>query len=605
MSLNPVQNEVLRVNDPVTNLNSKRDYIVLRGGSVNSWQQFPATNVNTNTIQITCNPPSRDIIVNRKVYLRAQFTLTFTGVGNPLLRMDVADAPRAYPLSQVINTLQMTINDDTLTLAPFNQYWPALLWYHNRMCQRREDYSMTPSMLDQSQNYSDIFGGIRSPLQGYRAGAPENDEPRAGFSGMTITNGNNTATVVMTITEPIFLSPLYFGSGNSSGLIGIENMAFTATLGNLQRLWSHDGVNGNSVTALTVAINSASLLFNYITPDTVSHIPRQLSYPYFNLVSYPTKGSLNVAPGGAFSQTMQNIQLASIPRRIYIFARMDDSLLQANNTGFLLSDSYCAFANSNPISLTWNNNQFLSQASVQDLYQMSVRNGVQMSWNQWNAQAPNGVNPNPNAVTTGVGSILCVDFGTDIGLSPLEAPGVLGQYQLQFTVNMINTNPTQTFIPTLYCVVVSEGAFNVINGSCNHKIGVLTHSDVLNSRLAPSITMNDLHNVYGGGIGDFFRSIVSGAEGAFKGIKKVLPVAEQILKVIPHPYAQRAAEGVRTVRNVVGGGTSGGILYEEGVEAGCGGARRKRVVKRKKKGGDMDGGKMMSRAMLRKRLAHL
>ena len=598
MSLNPVPLELYQTIDPRVNVNSKRGYTALRGGMVNSWQQFPATTINNSQVQITCNPPSQDIVINRKVYLKFNATLDFTGTGNPLLQIGANDAPRAYPLSQIINALQFTINNDTLTLAPFYQYWPSLLWYHNTYNDRYKHYSTTPTMLDQQQNYSDIKGqGNRNPLGQYQTNSYET--ARGAFPMTVVTNGNGTAQVVLEVTEPMYISPLVFGSEDESGLVGVQNMTFTATFGNLQRLWSHNQTNGNPLSALNVTVNSASLLFEYITPNPISPIPKQVSYPYFSIVSYPTKGSSSFAKssGTTFSSgslSMNSVQLTSIPRRMYIYARYDDSLTQnptvSASTGPCLSDSYLALGSPNPLTVTWNNNQFLSQATHQDLYLMSVKNGLQMSFPQFEGVMDNLPGTN-SGVSTGVGAILCVDFGTDIGLNPSEAPGLLGNYQLGLTCNFKNINSQLDITPTLYVVVVYEGSFNVINGTCNHQIGVLTKEDVLKSMNAPMYSYKLAENIFGG---DFFSSIKKFVGNVASGVKKAVPAVRRAL-----PYVQKGLDVAKQFG--LGGARAGAYGMGEGVMSGG----RRKVVRRRGRG--MDGGilvgaGLMTREQLKEKL---
>jgi len=88
MSLNVPPVKPVKVIDPRLNLNREREYVALKGASVNSWQQFPSTNQNNSSVQITCNPPSRDIVISRLVFKKFSFAITVTGTntsGGPLL----------------------------------------------------------------------------------------------------------------------------------------------------------------------------------------------------------------------------------------------------------------------------------------------------------------------------------------------------------------------------------------------------------------------------------------------------------------------------------------------------------------------------------------
>lgn len=266
----------------------------------------------------------------------------------------------------------MTINNDTITQAPVSQYWTALLRYHNKFeSSRFGQLSLTPSMLDQFQQYTDGTGSIRNPLAPYGDNSYENT--RGGYSGLVVLSNTSTqANLVLTVYEPIFISPFVFGceSNYTSALVGVQNMSYTSVLGNISRVLSLTADQGTigspngliTITSVTSQLQAASLLFEYLTPDPLNPIPRSITSSYFSLVSYPTKSSAPIAPGQNVSLTMQSVQVTSIPRRLYIYAREDDSV----QTPFS-SDCFMSLAtNANPITLTWNNNQFLSQATTAD-----------------------------------------------------------------------------------------------------------------------------------------------------------------------------------------------------------------------------------------------
>jgi major capsid protein len=445
----------------------------------------------------------------------------------------------------------------TITQAPLYQYWEALQWYHNAFEDRFGQNSITASMLDQSQNYLDNAGSVRNPLAPYNDNSFE--QTRGGYFGMVVTSNTPTAaTILLTITEPIYISPFVTGkcSDFTSAFIGVQNMNYNCTFGDLTRIMSleqNQGTLGSptgtiTITGVTTTLNSASLLYEYITPDPLVPIPKSLESSYFSIVSYPTRSSVPMVPynpllpnGNLQSFTMQSVQLTSIPRRIYIACRRDDSTQTAFTT-----DTYLALPQlSNPLTVTWNNNQFFSQATTQDLYNMSVKNGLQMSYSQF---------------VNFTGSVICIDLSTDLGLMPDEAPGLIGNYQLGLTCQFVNTNLTQTIVsPTLYVVVVYEGVFNVMDGNCSHMIGVLSRSDILNAQKNPFITYKRSQDVWGGRMFDKIRHLASKAHDIVKKGK----VLSNVTSLIPHPAAQ---VGSKILSNL-GYGKSGGRMRKY---RGCG-----------------------------------
>ena len=258
--------------------------------------------------------------------------------------------------------------------------------------------------------------------------------------------------------------------------------------------------------------------------------------------------------------TMQSVQVTSIPRRMYIYARLDDSL----QTPFT-SDSYFALNNlGNPLTVTWNNNQFFSQFTAQDVYNMSTKNGLCQSWSQFEQYT---------------GSVICIDFGTDLGLMSDQAPGSLGNYQLQLTCQFINTNTVVAIAPTLYVVLVYEGAFDIIDGACSHNIGILSHNDVISAKENPMVTYKKVESVYGGDFFSGIKNFFSRIPGAIKSAVEHVP---GLVKKIA-PYAKTAFDIYKAVR----GGRKkrrakrrGGVLYGD-----MNGGRRRRMGAKHLRGG--------------------
>jgi hypothetical protein len=298
------------------------EYISMRGAAVSSYVTFPANNLSPSNIAITCNPPSREMAISRLVFQRAQFTISISGTnttGGPLLTAGRI-SPRAYPLTMVTDAMQITLNNVVATQSPLQQYWGALMWLENNHANRFGQYSLSCSMLDQTQSYAESFATNRSPMAPYVDNSYENT--RGGFVGFQITsnpNGGTTATVQLNVVEPILVSPFVAGhsSNFTSCISGIQNASVQLNLGDLRRLLSIDntetGININP-NQINVTIDNYSLIFNYFTVDPLMSIPRNISASYFNLTPYATAIQAPLAAGGRISIPFNSIQLSNIPK---------------------------------------------------------------------------------------------------------------------------------------------------------------------------------------------------------------------------------------------------------------------------------------------------
>jgi hypothetical protein len=435
MSLNLTPLKVVAVADSRTVIRDK-EYALLTGGNQVSWKPYTTTSVSSSSIQFSAPPPNPKIFVDRKLYLQLPVRITLNSAvpnANPLLRTGY-DAPRAFPVSSAMNTLTVNINNTAVSINMADVIQPLLRFNTNQQL-KEHDYSLTPSCLDQFQEYLDGVGSIRNSLGQYGDSNDESVMGRGGFSQYNIvTNTAGQAIIDAVFTEPIFLSPFYFGAGNATAFIGVQTMDFNFTfIANAwTRMWSHaiGGINApGAITsgsvifsgfvgpALTIANAPIlpQLLFNYITPKELQTIPSAMQYSYFNIDRYPTDySSAALNPNTSIPMVSNNIQLQSIARRIYIFARNSNNILQSNCN---YTDTFLQLSN---LVVNWNNNSGLfSSAQPQDLYKMSVKNHCNLSWTQWNG-APVYINGSLATKAGTVGSLICIELGTDqffLGLS--------------------------------------------------------------------------------------------------------------------------------------------------------------------------------------------
>lgn len=517
MSLNINQLEPIQVIDEVLNLNAKKQYSVYNGGQEVSYVQFPAQAPNNNNITITCNPPDEKTIIDRRIYATFEYTLTFSGpagVGN-LLQLGTFDGPRSFPIAQTINTLDCKLNGTSFN-TNLNQYFNALIRYNNFTCDQDLDLSVTPSMLDQYQEYADwqVYGSGRNPLGLY--GENANQMSRGAFPQLTVLSNTPTSAVVkLIVTEPLFLSPFYYTGGE--GLAGIRTCVLTFSFGDLRRVWSHS-VAGNNITSLAVNIDSAKLDFRYITPKILEPVHRNLVYAY-NEVLITQQQANTLLAGSSSNVAMNAINLEAIPKRLYICLRERDTDLN-----FTTSD---VNARIDRIQVNWANNQGkLSSASVQDMYEIAKRNGCNMNYAQWYKHC---------------GSVLALDIGKDIGLSSLDAPGLLSNPQLSMNIDFTNIG-SRTINFSLYVFVVYEGVLNINNGMVTKQISVLNTSDVVAAQNNKQMLVaKHAKNFYGGNIFgmSLFSDVRDVAQKVFETAKKISPdvadaVMEGVEKLGPH-----------------------------------------------------------------------
>jgi len=588
MSLNAPALGLVKFVDPRIKVDNKRVYAVEQCPKFVNYQQYQPNTTTFSTgqqVTVSVTTPSPDVILNGKVWMQAQFSWEINTDSTGDLGLAVVPgqyfAPRNKPLMKVLSNVQVQMNATTVSTNP-NQYFDAVQRYHNDLEIRDKVDSTSPAQLDQFQIYADweIYGSNRNPLAFY--GENANEDTRGGFSQLTVlTNTAAQATGTLTVCELVPVSPLKFQEyKNHSGFIGLQNLLFTFSFGNLNRIFSISDSYKipspvSNITTMSVSGTNFQLFTQFLTPPQTMTLPRSISYDYAQVIAYPTSSSslTSLAAGANATVSVQNIQFDSIPRRVYLMCRDTDSAVDL--TPISATSWTNTFARIQSVNITFNNvNGILAGAMPQDLYQIAVKNGCNLSWDQWNLY---------------VGSPLMLNFGEDISLSDETlAPGVTGTFQ--FTANVVVQNVSSVARNlTFYVVAVFEGAFNIVNGQCTQQLGVVTSQDVMNAMAgAPEIPYAQTKHVFGGSFWDTLKDIGST-------VVQNIPAAINLAKQVAPLFAAGMRKKSRRVSRRRGGIHSGGII--------SGGRRRSRKATRRhssrrmsnrRRGGIASGGRRKS-----------
>jgi hypothetical protein len=404
MSLNALPMRIVQSMDEVMAFKQERNFAVYDGGQEISYTPFPAQAVNSSNIQITSNPPDEKTIIDPDIYVDVSYRLNFTGTGpgaaDPLLVLGQYDGPRSFPLANTTSTIDLKLNGCSFN-TNLNEYWGTICRTGMYSRDLNQQYSNTPSMLDQSQEY-DLVGSARNPLNDYASSSPYVQARCAGLSTTdqnamvyVVSNTHTAAEIVLTVREPLFLSPFY---PSRTGFTG-KTITTTWTFSDLRRIWSHgDSANSGVITSLNVTIEFFQINFRFVTPKDLSIIPKQICWPYHEFLIAATTFQSPVSANSSQTLSLSAINLQAHPQRLLICAREQDSdLLQ----GLSCINKTDTFARINNISINYGNNQGkLSSASPEDLYQIYVKNSNgSLSWVEWYSQ---------------IGSVLPIDIGRKI-----------------------------------------------------------------------------------------------------------------------------------------------------------------------------------------------
>jgi hypothetical protein len=556
MSLSLQKLDVIKAIDPrVTAPGASAPYVYIEGAGNVTQKSYTTTSISNSSLQFSsANPPNKKIYVDRKVYIQTGIRLSFSCVSTAALQYCITpgqDALRCYPFSSSCDVIQATLNNYSISVNMADIVHPLVDRYNvdNRL--KNGMYSTAPSYPDQSQLYSSLVDSNRNPLGDYGFSTDENIMPRGGFSQYYVQSNTQstasgqtlTAVVDFVTTEPLFLlPPINSGRKECSGFINLATFDMNITLlgsNAANRMWSRDETLP-ALTSLTFQFaplittgpsfyftnqSAPVLLFQYLQPKESMLLPMDgLSlYNYYDIQRYPTD-IVGVPQYPQYNTYSTNsIQLQGIPERIYVWCR------QPNNILYNSATTTDTFASINNISVQYNaRSGLLASCSPQVLYQNSKKNGCNLNYTQWLGSPVY----TPQSFTSQygtVGSVICINPSTDLGLGSLEADSKNTSANLQINVSVSSLLPGVSAY-TIYICVISNGIFQIHNGVSNAQINVLTSSDILDAKRQPGINYEMVKSI---GSGDFLSGLKSFWNEHLSPFLKNTKLASNLARVIP------------------------------------------------------------------------
>jgi hypothetical protein len=354
-----------------------------------------------------------------------------------------------------------------------------------------------------------------------------------------VVNGLYSVFIKFRSTEKLVLSPFIFGEEHSqdTGLFGINNIQLVMNMrdpnravrlrnsivGTAEKLYYGGGPNPNTyVPPVSYNTNVGTGVFRdsvvntqFLTPSLDIPLPPKSVVPYMEFPRYITQPQNTVMGAfGSLNDTAQlqsqTITLPQIPDLLIIYCKavadpattfqnkdFDPTLPQFGSAYLPVECSVDGNRSSAPLSINFDNfSGLLSSQTSEQLYHMSVRNGLEMDWNTWSGfgRVPTGAG---GGVVPTVGGFLVLKPSVDLTLQSGQAPSLVGNFTLQFNIRVRNTFPFPVQ-PQIYVITANSGFFESIRGSSRIIKGVLSEQDIISAPLAPAGTREGLARMIGG-----------------------------------------------------------------------------------------------------------
>ena len=335
-------------------------------------------------------------------------------------------------------------------------------------------------------------------------------------------------------TEKLVLSPFVFSDCHEwdTGLFGINNIQLVMNMrdptrcmrlrnsvsGSAQKVYysGTDSTNWSTPLAYNTIVTGGAFTdsvvnVTFLTPSLDIPLPPKSVVPYTEFPRYITQPQNSEIAAGAVGQLQsQTITLPQIPDLFVIYVKpvasqtslnidraYDPTLPQFGSCYLPVQTSRNGARTVSPLSVNFDNfSGLLSSQTAEQLYAMSVRNGLDMDWNTWAGLGRVANTAGPQEIST-VGGLLVLKPSTDITLQSGQAPSLVGNFTFQFNLSVLNTFPFAVNAQ-IYVITVNSGFFESIRGSSRIIKGVLSEQDIIAAPLAPSGTRATLARMIGG-----------------------------------------------------------------------------------------------------------
>lgn len=398
------------------------------------------------------------------------------------------------------------------------------------------------------------------------------------WAGLTERADGYGCYMTLHIYEPVIMPPLSSGPEELPALVGIQNLSLTYILANnLRRMLVMDRSRGSPTTSLVPV--SASF-----TPGSVFlHMCHYKLNPTYEVPSVPIYSCSDISTfktdlGNAFvygvaqaNQQCSTIGLNQVPKMIYVFAKRRQTASGDQEVG--CSDTWLRITQA---TINFNNKAgLLSGATEHDLYRLSCKNGLKLTWAQ----------------VKYLGMPLVINPAEDLSLGLDQSAGTRGSFNFDVTVTLTTPITFPAYqaaadalvdisvdnLYSLVVVVVNDGVLWVgLDGILKSQFGPLTQHMVLEAPIQfGGHAEYSQQMLYGGGFFSRVKSLINkvakGFQTAAPHLSRVLEAVEPIAQHVPGRKGEILRKGMTQAQRVAASklahdvakaaqGATGGVL---------------------------------------------
>lgn len=439
----------------------------------------------------------------------------------------------SFPYNRCINNCSIRLNNSSLHTTNVSDILDDFLYLEN------PDYLATLSPASKLDNFYKFDSNVLSNV--LRVGADVIDQVdsrglnstyRMEFSAPP---GGGVVTVTITLQESIIARPLQYHSKHKNPFFNINDLhmvinyesditKFLNYSEEAQKASNYGVTDLSSVTFTGHTITNRLIIESY-TPQIQIEKPRLCYYNSPIINKFKDKNSASISSGNQTTATFNNYVINGIPKLFILSV----PVVQSTATGAVqLKNRGKAFARIDEVQFSFDNkvNQFTDLNTIEDLYDMSIKNGYNQRFATFaglesqTVAATSGATPTPAVTNTGAGSIF-VFRPEDLNMNSGQQSNVNGAFNIQLTLKYTNPHADAlVFQPSL--ALVYDNILMYQDGRFMDFKPMLNPAEVVG---APIEMMNDDRTM---------NSIMGGSfwSDAWSTVKKVIsnPITKEVSK---------------------------------------------------------------------------
>lgn len=521
--------------------------------------------------------------LSRKAYLRMQGTIGATaavGTGAPATAGSIVQ-PGAFglssnPIYNVITSINLTVGSCTTTWSNVNTTIDIVSRIKRNCYTDYTLYSSSSVLPDNAVYFSDWYGTNKSVLAPYGSigGTGEIQSPRSSRVALTtnpLYSSPGAIVAQFDVSVPFIMGPFTANNDDKTCIARPGNFSVQITLdSDSSKLASWDQTRV-ALTAFTSSITNFALYFSTIDLTAEMPIPLQVydSYSwYYQNQTYSSAIAARTATSYNGTDASINMNVVSFSTQPSLIALAVRPLTSGATslTGGNQPKSYLPITGCN---LNYVNGSVLNVPQGQDytLYEMSLRNGLNMDYNQWSGASQSYTLSNPAAASVSSiqslgGGFILINPQLDLqsAKDPETCAGTAAQlssgYNLSGTIYIRNqrSDALGASVAMAYGVVTTyelvvlalyPQQLKEVSLGSYIQTNYIVDMDNIEDVKDPQLTMHAIYNdtdLVGGGFLSFFRNIGDKVKHGFdkvkhgveKGYDAVKGVAEKVISAAKH-----------------------------------------------------------------------